>query len=184
MTSRGKGRDGRSDDAIDSLRSFRQEVDRKTADLASLHAVRLQCRAGCSQCCIDDLSVHEVEADVIRRAYADLLETGVPHAEGACAFLDEDQCCRVYPDRPYICRTQGLPLRWFEAGPDTGDAGPVELRDICPLNLTGDPIESLPDEACWLLGPFEERLGEIAERFEGGSGERVRLRDLFRKRIP
>ncbi len=96
-------------------------------------------------------------------------------------MLDADGACRIYEVRPYVCRTQGLPLRWVEAA--------VERRDICPLNEPGEPIEELPEDACWELGPIEERLAatELEEgRAAGDSGApeatrpRVRLRDLFR----
>ena len=91
-----------------------------------------------------------------------MLATGAPHAEGACAFLDVDGGCRIYADRPYVCRTQGLPLRWLEDQEEHA----VELRDICPLNEVGEPIERLPAQDCWTLGLFEERLArlELASR--------------------
>ncbi|MBK7707050.1 MAG: hypothetical protein IPJ30_15135 [Acidobacteria bacterium] len=56
----------------------------------------------------------------------------MPHTRGACAFLDQD-ACRIYPDRPYVHRTQGLPLRWIED--DLEEA--FKYRDICPLNEAG-----------------------------------------------
>jgi hypothetical protein len=76
---------------------------------------------------------------------------------------------------PYVCRTQGLPLRWLE---DLGD-DVVEMRDICPLNEPGTPIEELDPADCWTIGPYEDRLQAIARAFEPGMG-RVRLRGLFR----
>ena len=48
----------------------------------------------------------------VRRRKATGIEEGAG-PEGACAFLDGEGGCRVYPDRPYVCRTQGLPLRWI-----------------------------------------------------------------------
>jgi Fe-S-cluster containining protein len=120
------------------------------------------------------LTVFEVEAAHIRRHHAELLATGAPHAEGACAFLDERGTCRIYAERPYVCRTQGLPLRWLEGEGDSA----VELRDICPLNEAGEPIETLPADECWHLGPVEERLAELELRGPARTS-RARLRDLF-----
>ncbi|MDB4996191.1 MAG: hypothetical protein JWM74_3623, partial [Myxococcaceae bacterium] len=139
---------------MDTIRELHDAVDRETGRLHVLHAERLACRRGCSSCCVDDLTVFEVEAEPIRRVYAELLATGVPHPEGACAFLDDEGACRIYEERPYVCRTQGLPLRWL----DEDDGQVVELRDICPLNEAGEPIEELAAEDCWTLGPVEERL--------------------------
>jgi hypothetical protein len=123
--------------------------------------------------------VFAVEAEHIRAAHGDLLRDGAPHAPGACAFLDADGACRIYAERPYVCRTQGLPLRWQEERPD--GRGMVEHRDICPENEPGPSITELPAEACWLLGPFEHELATLAERF-AGNRTRIPLRTLFEDR--
>ncbi len=165
------------DDAQAALRALHDEVDAQAAELASRHAERLQCRRGCSSCCIDDLTVFEVEAERIRRAHPELLEQGDPHPAGACAFLDAEGACRVYADRPYVCRTQGLPLRWLLERPD----GEIEEnRDVCELNLEGPPLETLPEDDLWLLGPVEDRLAALQHAVDGGLGLRVALRSLFR----
>jgi hypothetical protein len=172
------------DAALAALRELHSEVDSKVDALSKRHVGRLQCGRGCADCCLDDLSVYEVEAERIRVHHARLLRDGTPHTAGRCAFLDEDHSCRIYPDRPYVCRTQGLPLRWF--GPaDSKSASPgneiAELRDICPLNLEGPPLSEIPDDDCWLLGPFEERLESVARSFDCESPGRIRLRTLFRR---
>ncbi len=126
---------------------------------------------------MDEITVFEVEADRIRRRHGKLLSSGRPHPEGACAFLDDHGGCRVYEDRPYVCRTQGLPLRWT----DTDDRGrPIEMRDICPLNDGGDkPLETVPQSDCWTIGPFEGRLAQMQADATEGRIPRIRLRDLF-----
>ena len=169
---------------IETLTKFHRDVDRKSGALAQLHSERIQCSAGCADCCRDDLSVNGAEADLIRRFHPELLSDAAPHPEGACAFLDERKHCRIYDHRPYVCRTQGLPLRWFapEQSLDGMNEMVVEMRDICPLNLPGPELESLDAEDCWLLGPFEDRLDGIAGGRPGaGRGERIRLRDLFER---
>ena len=99
---------------LDPVVPLHAAVDRDAGRLHLLHAERLHCRRGCSACCVDDLTVFAVEAAPIRRNHAELLTHGVAHAEGACAFLDDEGACRIYAERPYVCRTQGLPLRWVE----------------------------------------------------------------------
>ena len=162
------------DRPADSVALVHADVERQTRRLHVLHAARLQCRCGCSGCCVDGLTVFDVEAERIRRAHPDLLAAAAPGPEGACAFLDGEGRCRIYVDRPYVCRTQGLPLRWL----DEAAGEPVELRDICPLNEAGEPIERLPAAACWTLGPIEERLGRL-QVAAGPGARRTRLRDLF-----
>ncbi|HEY8120080.1 MAG TPA: YkgJ family cysteine cluster protein [Myxococcota bacterium] len=163
---------GRSERALAELGRLHAEVDARASQLAALHGARLQCRRGCSACCVDGITVFAVEAERIRAQHAELLARGAPHSSGACAFLDAEGACRVYADRPYVCRTQGLPLRWLD------EERAAELRDICPLNEAGEPLESLPASACWTLGETEARLAELQREF-GAEGERVALRALF-----
>jgi hypothetical protein len=158
-----------------------REVDQEAHRLAQLHRSRLGCGRGCPSCCVDGITVFEIEAENIRQHHADLLATGTPHPEGACAFLDERGACRIYADRPYVCRTQGLPLRWTE---ETADGSRVERRDICPLNEDGRPVQQLPPEECWTLGPIEGRLASLQHTAGTGQMARVRLRDLFAGRQP
>ncbi len=173
--------ESRRDDALQVLADLHAEADREAAALAARHGARLVCRRGCAACCVDGLRVFDVEAERIRREAAPLLARGTPHAPGACAFLDADGACRIYAARPYVCRTQGLPLRWIAPGP-RGE--PVELRDVCPLNLAdgGTPLERLEPGDCFALGPFEGRLAALQRAFSGGGLRRVSLRGLFGSR--
>jgi hypothetical protein len=164
--------------ALDTVIRLHAEVDRQTDRLRAVHAARLQCRKGCSGCCTDDLTVFEIEAQRIRRHHTELLSRDTPHPPGGCAFLDEAGGCRIYADRPYVCRTQGLPLRWIALGPD---GEPAELRDICPLNEAGPPVETLSPDACWEIGPFEAWLAELQAGIDGGALRRIPLRSLFRR---
>lgn len=141
--------------------------------LHARHAARLQCRRGCAACCVDEITVFAVEAARIRARAAAVLREA-PHAPGACAFLDDTGACRIYAHRPYVCRTQGLPLRWLE--PEAA----LEHRDVCPLNEPGGPpIESLAADDCWELGPVEGRLAALQAARTPGALPRVRLRGLF-----
>lgn len=163
-----------------ALEQLYEDVHRQTRRLDAVHADRLQCRRGCSACCIDGLTVYEVEACNIRTHHAALLAEGKPHPAGACAFLDEEGACRIYAQRPYVCRTQGYPLRWLEDQDEEDGETVVELRDICPLNeKEGAPIETLDAADCWSIGPFEARLAKLQFEADGGAMKRVALRDLF-----
>lgn len=168
-----------SGDLLLVLNDLYREVDVSANELGQIHESRLVCRRGCCMCCTDDLTVFEVEAENIRQNHRDFLASATPHAVGACAFLDQEGACRIYQDRPYVCRTQGLPLRWL----DEDDAGEfVEFRDICPLNDENqdvEPIEELPADECWSIGPIEERLARLQLQFGDGELTRVPLRSLF-----
>lgn len=160
--------------ALTYLQQLRGVVDTQAQALEHEHRNALQCRRGCHDCCVDDLTVFDLEAEAIRRAYPEVLQDA-PHPPGRCAFLSPEGACRVYDARPYVCRTQGLPLRWL----DFEDPEPVERRDICPKNIAVGPLAVLPPEHCWSLGPVEERLRTAQHAVDGGIGRRVALRDLF-----
>ncbi|MFH1464393.1 MAG: YkgJ family cysteine cluster protein [Pseudomonadota bacterium] len=173
------------DEALRQLMALHAAVDaaaRETeAAYAAAHGVPLRCGPGCTACCQDDLTVFEVEALRIRAVHADLLAHGAPGPVGACAFLGPEGACRVYTARPYVCRTQGLPLRWLE---EDGEGGGIEYRDICPENESeeGTPLVELEPEVFWTLGSWEDRLRLIQELLDGGEGRRVGLRGLFEVR--
>lgn len=162
-----------------NIRELYRLIDEAVERLTMLHADRLHCGPGCCSCCVDGITVFAVEAENINVHYRDLLAQGSPSAPGACAFLDDRERCRIYAHRPYVCRTQGLPIRWLDEGPD-GEV--VEMRDICPLNEQGTPVEELPKEACWSIGPVEEQLTALQHQVGSGIMTRVALRDLFRKK--
>ena len=163
--------------ALSGVMALHDDLDPRVQALVALHSDRLECRRGCAACCVDDLTVFEVEAERIQANCAEVLGSA-PHPPGSCAFLDERGACRIYPHRPYVCRTQGLPLRWFA---EDADGAIVELRDICSLNESEIPLEALPDTSCWLIGPAERRLGELQSELDGGVRKRIALRDLFRE---
>ena len=167
--------------ALAALEELHGEVERRATALAARHEARIRCRLGCHDCCADGLTVFDIEAERIRRRHPALLSEGRPHLPGKCALLDERGGCRVYDVRPYVCRTQGLPLRWLE--PDDA-GGALEYRDICPLNDEGGPaLETLPAKDCWEIGPSETRLATLQAAWQGepvGAGlRRVALRALF-----
>jgi Fe-S-cluster containining protein len=172
---------------LTELRALHEGVDQRAARLEAIHASLIHCERGCHACCLDSLTVFTVEAERIRRSHGDLLENGTPHPAGACAFLGEAGECRIYADRPYVCRTQGLPLRWMEED----ESGEIhERRDICPLNAEGMPLKIIAEESCWLIGPVELELGKLQDQFDGRMsgrpddrpGERIALRSLFKRR--
>jgi uncharacterized protein len=158
------------------LARLHARIDARVAALTAIHGARLECKQGCSGCCLDGLTVFPVEADRIRSEAPHILKSP-PHPEGACAFLDEAGACRIYEQRPYVCRTQGLPLRWL----DEIEGATVELRDICSLNEGAGkpPIETLDPSECWSLGPTEESLAALQQAYGNDGPIRLELRKLF-----
>jgi Fe-S-cluster containining protein len=160
---------------LDKLKQFYVKVDLKSRRLEQIHAARLNCRQGCSGCCVDEITVWNVEAENIRQTYPALLINENPNTNGGCALLDQNGACRIYDSRPYVCRTQGLPLRWL----DESENEIYEFRDICPLNDKGQPLEKLDDNDCWTIGSSETELADLQSDFDNGQMRRTALRKLF-----
>ena len=164
--------------AVDFVERLHAAVGSVVAPLEARLGPRLTCARGCAGCCVDELTVFAVEAAALVRHHRALFEAEAPRAPGACALLDDAGACRAYAHRPYVCRTQGLPLRWVEEG---DDGAPVELRDECALNgAGGPPLEALDAADCFALGPFEARLAALQSSLDAGQGTRVALRSMFR----
>ena len=163
--------------SLDSLRDLHAQIDDQAGAIAATHADILQCRRGCHACCVDELTVFTVEADRIRRDHAELLQHGSPAPLGACAMLDSQGACRIYASRPYVCRTQGLPLRWI----DEIEGEWAEFRDICPLNdVPHAPIVEIAPEDCWTIGQTEGALAALQRAHQPEDlYRRVALRALF-----
>lgn len=161
----------------DDLDRFYGQLDAEVQDLTEVLGGRLKCRVGCCACCVEGLTVFEVEAEHIQRYFGALLENGLPYPEGACACLDETGACRIYEHRPYVCRTQGLPLRWID---EDQEGEYCEMRDVCPVNEIDCDVLELDAGECWTIGPFEERLSRLQLSLKGGSHRRIPLRSLFR----
>ena len=160
------------------LSDYRRLVARLNAHAERVTAAwpdAFRCAEGCSSCCQRDLSVFAVEAACIRLW---LEEHGpVPRGEGpGCALLDERGACRIYPVRPIICRTHGLPLAV------TQDDGSV-AGDVCPLNFDeGRGLAELPSGDFLSLQTVETLLAAIDLAFTAElglpEGERTPLAEL------
>ncbi len=106
--------------------------------IQSKHSQQMECKSGCAKCCYTDISVFDVEADLVREWFNYLDESKkneiieiwkTKNNDGACTFL-YDEKCSIYEVRPIICRTQGAPL--FLSNENS--------LDFCPLNFKdGDP---------------------------------------------
>lgn len=103
-------------------RQVQEHVDEVIDNLD--HPELIQCKKGCSACCYTQVSVTEEEAELLaQRVQAGVqidrakLYTQVQakndakkwyqieHNKRGCVFLDENENCRVYEDRPAVCRT-------------------------------------------------------------------------------
>ena len=117
------------------------------------------------------LTITAVEADAIaswaatvpaeaRAAIAAAAEVPADPAAPRCAALDPDGRCRIYPARPLVCRSHGIPIRLRAppadaldarrrgAGPDNAswDGRGLAVITACELNFTAaGPAAADPD---------------------------------------
>jgi Fe-S-cluster containining protein len=137
--------------------------------------VSLACRAGCSLCCQQHLSVYAFEFELLAEAVDALSQeareaikqrVAVGKKDPRCPLLDDTGRCRVYAVRPLICRSHGLPIL----------VGPEPSRDVCPLNFNEEPrLADLPDADVLNVNSVNAILAVIDHVEHGGKGERVPL---------
>ncbi len=156
--------------------ALHRAVDEQIHALVGRLPACLPCGPGCADCCPADLTVLEVEAEWIRCGVGEGLRGETPAATG-CAFLDRTLRCRIYPYRPYVCQTHGLPLTWFEED----EQGSIqEPRAGCEHHPPAFRLAELQPAQVWLLGPHEARLVELEEAWDRREVRRQELGALFR----
>lgn len=105
-----------------------KEIDEYVAEVLADPLVQKlsPCGVGCSACCHTQVSVTKDEAELLARKInngvsidSKLLEkqasvsaeeyfTKLSFEERRCVFLDENGTCKVYADRPSVCRTNAV----------------------------------------------------------------------------
>ena len=112
--------DRSADDASAGLVEVWRAIDATFARVRTRHPAALACRAGCADCCAAGLAVTAREAEAIARFVLGLDEAAAAALralteraadDASCALLDSDAACSIYPARPVVCRTFGLPHR-------------------------------------------------------------------------
>jgi hypothetical protein len=177
--------------------AIKEKVDAFFAAVVARRGDDLACRSGCAACCHVELTVSAVEAAAIA-AYLrsqpkrQRQEPKHKHSEGEaapseprCAMLRDDDTCAIYPVRPLVCRSQGLPMLYAQ------ELVPLPLRRgkgkdgralvVCPQNFT-DPQR--PPDAGDILDAerVDVLVGLLNQRFAALTGtsplERYALSDL------
>ncbi len=132
----------------------------------------LQCRKGCSECCIE-FSVFPLEAVVlISHMKGPVIDTITPPQR--CVFLQQD-CCSTYEARPILCRTQGIPIGYLK-----DEESSIEVS-ACPVNF--QEKFRFSEEGILFMDRFNYRLAELNQRYCEAAGldpqQRIILSDLL-----
>jgi len=154
--------------AVEEYRLLRAQADRISARLLEIHSRQIVCRAGCTDCC-QNLSVWPVEFSAILE---DLRAAGYSHLifdeSASCGFL-KDGLCQIYPFRPLICRTHGLPIAFEVETAETPEIAvsfcPKNFRDWEQKGLTFGPDNTLQ------IDRLNEQLSRIHLRYLEEAGD-------------
>lgn len=148
------------------LRNYRGllgRIDGFWTQVASACPGQLSCQEGCDACC-RHLSLFWVEGAALGAALTQLPTAQVDRVRqqaqqtdpaGPCPLLYQGSCL-LYPARPVICRTHGLPVLL------SGAQGERQL-DHCPENFRG--VASLPSGAVLDLEVLNATLATINRLF-------------------
>ncbi len=116
------------DKVFQKYRKLTGQIDKASQQLEKLHRPHMECRKGCSACCMD-YKIFPIEFySILEKITEQAIRINAEAADGDCVFL-VDHACAIYEWRPIICRTHGLPLLY------TNDEGEWELS-ACELNFT------------------------------------------------
>ena len=140
------------------------KVDTACRELEELHQEHLVCKPGCSQCCNVERTVCSIEAYIVEQQLLTLspqkirrLKKLYKDSDETCPMLLRDRCV-IYPARPIICRTHGLPILYREAE--------RAFIDYCRLNFTKLPEDyKFDDKQIIDVNPYNVELIQIDKKF-------------------
>jgi uncharacterized protein len=155
------------------------QLEAEMARLSRLHGPLLNCSPGCSSCCAE-LTLLPLEAAVIREACSGLgkkrlevLRQQAGSGDG-CPFLSQQRCL-IYPARPIICRTHGLPVAYVDPEREV-----VEVS-ACPHNFPAE--HEFTTEELLFLDPYNGQLLLLDRQLAPGrlpeAAERIPMRQLL-----
>lgn len=162
-------------ESIAAYYQLRTKLDERCDELNQQHSKHLQCKAGCDSCC-ENISVFPLEFEAIKLELGDSLKSHSLNRpfnrfRKSCVFL-VDSKCSIYNSRPFICRTQGLPLLY-----QSNDGSGYELS-VCHLNFKGVDVNIFNSENALFMPEFNSKLFLNNQEYLGEGNK------LSKKRIP
>lgn len=142
-----------------NYQELRKQVDTLVDELSKTHQNHMKCKKGCDMCCMD-YSIFPIEFYFILnelKTKSVEFTNGKKSKENICVFL-RNQVCTVYEQRPFICRTHGLPLLYMS------EDSQWELS-ACELNFTEFDFEEFTLENTFEQDKFNSKLFMLNKDF-------------------
>ncbi len=139
---------------------LRNTIDALREELELIHKDHLNCKNGCDLCCMA-ISVFPVEFYAIKEELnrrLDPQQFPEPKNEEDCRFL-KNHSCTIYPSRPIICRTHGLPLLYMNS-----EGTEWELSH-CELNFTDYDPDDFNHENTYPQDTLNSKLFMVNREF-------------------
>jgi uncharacterized protein len=146
--------------ALTKYFNLRDQIDKKVAELSTIHASQMACKKGCDACCFS-FKVFPVEFYAIKSSTGlkgDFNPNDLINGNERCLFLI-DHTCVIYENRPIICRTHGLPLL------NMNDDGTDWELSACELNFTDVDENYLNEENVFIQDTYNSKLFQINKLF-------------------
>jgi Fe-S-cluster containining protein len=175
----------RIEDALLQYRELCSYCDALFERVRTAYPGQVTCARGCVHCCsLKTVCALEIFAIGLHLKHAKLparraVEANTVSSGPACVFL-HDGGCTIYPARPIICRTHGLPL-----------VVPGEKRvDCCPLNFTSIDLAALKEADVMDVARVTTNLMRLNLAFctvlgdRGLSGRRFHMTGIAAQNLP
>lgn len=159
---------------------LRKRIDKISKSLCKVHKQQITCKKGCHECCMA-ITVFPVEFYAIQAEINLLGLQQLPYIQEdiECRYL-VDHSCAIYPFRPVICRTHGLPLLQMSLDDDE-----YELS-CCVLNFNDFDFDDFDEQNTFPMDRINSQLYAINKEFvstyEGGKyneTDRIALAELI-----
>lgn len=136
--------------------TLQQKLDARITELSNLHESYMVCKKGCSSCCMN-FGILPIEYYAIQQALGVHTSPQVAHAD-SCKFL-KNGICSIYAHRPFICRTQGLPIIHYNTHKNAWNLL------VCELNFVDVDDNFFQQHRCIDMDAYNGELSELNRSF-------------------
>jgi len=140
------------------------KIEQANKRLKEYYSEHIVCKPGCSPCCEVERTVLPIEAYIAKQQLLTLSFQRIRKLRSRHRKHDErcpmlwNKLCAIYPARPIICRTHGLPIFYHEAD--------ITFVDYCRLNFTKLPEKyKFLDRNILDLTEFNAELVRLDQQF-------------------